>query len=111
MTCIFCKIAAGEIPAQVLETTDDLLVFKDINPMAPEHFLVIPREHIEDLTSLQGKQELAGTLIEKCAEIGSRFGGTSGYRVVINTGEDGGQTVEHLHFHVLAGRSLGWPPG
>lgn len=111
MSCIFCKIVAGEIPAQVLERTDDLLVFKDINPMAPEHILVIPREHIEDLTNLQGKGELAATLLEKCAEMGSRLGGTSGYRVVTNTGKDGGQTVGHLHFHVLAGRSLGWPPG
>ena len=113
MSCIFCNIIAGEIPCKKIYEDDDMLAFLDINPMAPVHFLVIPKKHIENLLVLEEKdaalvgklffraKELARQL--KCEEKGGRF--------VINAKSDGGQTVDHLHIHFLGGRSLGWPPG
>ena len=90
--CLFCKIAAGQIPSNKLYEDDTLLAFYDIDPQAPVHFLVIPKQHIESAAKLTEADE-------------------SGYRVVTNVGADGGQSVKHLHFHVLAKRSLAWPPG
>ena len=96
--CLFCKIAAGEIPSNKLFEDDQLLAFYDIDPQAPVHFLVIPKKHIQSAAALT-------------EEDGAELGCDNGYRVVSNVGEDGGQSVKHLHFHVLAKRSLAWPPG
>lgn len=109
--CLFCKIAKGDIPGEIVHQDDDLLVFKDIGPVAPHHLLVIPRTHIADAnglkdTALAGKLFMAATTAAK--ELGVS---DSGYRIVINTGADGGQLVKHLHLHVIAGRQMKWPPG
>jgi len=110
--CLFCKIAAGEIEADILYKDDQILVLKDINPQAPVHLLVLPVEHHANLGEAADKAPaLLTALLTKCAALGLKFGGDRGYRVVANTGRDGGQTVEHLHFHLLAGRELLWPPG
>ena len=110
---LFCKIAAGEIPSNKLYEDDTLLAFYDIDPQAPVHFLVIPKKHIasaaaltEDDAALLG--HIYAVIAEQCRKLGVA---ENGYRVVTNVGEDGGQSVKHLHFHVLAGRSLAWPPG
>ena len=112
MECLFCKIAAGEIKADVLYRDEQILVLKDINPQAPVHLLILPVEHYANLAEAAEKApDLLTALLSKCALLGSEFGGDRGYRVVVNTGSDGGQTVAHLHFHLLAGRELLWPPG
>lgn len=112
MDCLFCKIVAGEIPAKLVHQEETLLAFADIHPQAPTHVLVLPRRHLGSLAEA-GKQdrELLGRLLEAVAEIASRLGLSGGYRTVINTGADGGQTVEHLHLHLLGGRPMHWPPG
>jgi histidine triad (HIT) family protein len=108
--CIFCKIAAGEIPGKKLYEDDELLAFHDVNPQAPVHFLVIPKKHIPHIT--EGESGLLGKLLHKAQELAVQQGlGEKGARFVINHKADGGQTVDHLHIHVLGGRSLGWPPG
>ena len=111
--CLFCKIAAGEIPSNKLYEDDTLLAFYDIDPQAPVHFLVIPKRHIasaaaltEDDAALQG--HIYAVIAQLCRKLGVD---ERGDRVVTNVGEDGGQSVKHLHFHVLAKRSLAWPPG
>lgn len=111
--CLFCKIAAGDIPSNKLYEDEDLLAFYDIDHQAPVHFLVIPKRHIPSAAALtQADEALLGkvfsTIARLCADLGVTEGG---YRVVTNVGKDGGQSVPHLHFHVLAGRSLAWPPG
>lgn len=111
--CLFCKIAAGEIPSNKLYEDETLLAFYDIDPQAPIHFLVIPKKHIASAAALtEADGALLGhiyTIIaEQCRKLGVA---ESGYRVVSNVGADGGQSVPHLHFHVLAKRSLAWPPG
>ena len=111
--CIFCKIASGEIPGDVVYQDDDVLAFRDLNPQAPTHVLVIPRKHIATLNDVEpGDAELIGKLYlaaQKVAEIDGID--ESGYRTVINCGAGAGQSVFHVHLHVLGGRSLGWPPG
>ena len=103
--CLFCKIAAGDIPSNKLFEDDQLLAFYDIDPQAPVHFLVIPKKHIDSAAVL-------GHIYAVIAQLAARLGiAENGYRVVTNVGADGGQSVKHLHFHVLAGRSLAWPPG
>jgi len=111
--CLFCKIIAGQIPAKVAYQDDKCLAFYDINPQAPVHFLVIPREHIASLKEANNTQnELLGHLLTSAAKIASDLGiAESGFRTVINTGAEAGQTVFHIHVHVLGGRSLTWPPG
>ena len=111
--CLFCKIIDGGIPAQKLYEDDEMLAFSDINPMAPVHFLVIPKKHIENIFELQAEDAaLAGRMILKAREIAKERGcEEKGGRFVINAKADGGQTVNHLHIHFLGGRSLGWPPG
>ena len=104
--CLFCKIAAGEIPSNKLYEDDTLLAFYDIDPQAPVHFLVIPKRHIASDAALLG--HIYAVIAQLCRKLGVD---ESGYRVVTNVGEDGGQSVKHLHFHVLAKRSLAWPPG
>jgi histidine triad (HIT) family protein len=109
--CIFCKIAGGEIPAAVIKRGDGMLAFKDLNPQAPTHVLVIPTTHVGSLNDAQDAK-LLGSLLAFAREVAQEAGiGTKGYRVVVNTNPDGGQTVFHLHLHVLGGRAMRWPPG
>jgi histidine triad (HIT) family protein len=112
MPCLFCKIIAGEIPSKKVFEDDLSYAFKDINPQAPVHVLVVPRKHIASLAEAGIEdQELIGHLHLVAAGIASSEGLSNGYRTVINTGNDGGQTVDHLHVHLLGGRAIGWPPG
>jgi histidine triad (HIT) family protein len=111
--CIFCKIIAGEIPGRKIYEDDDILAFHDVNPQAPVHFLVIPKKHIRNVMELEGEDSvLMGRLIYKAQELLAELGcAGGGGRFVINCKSDGLQTVEHVHVHVLGGRTLGWPPG
>lgn len=110
--CIFCKIARREIPASVVYEAPGGLAFRDINPQAPAHILVIPERHFASLNEASAEPELLGRLLAMIREIAAQEGlERAGYRVVVNTGADGGQSVDHLHFHLLGGRQLGWPPG
>ncbi len=112
MDCLFCKIIEGEIPSQCLYEDDKIYVFKDIDPQAPVHFLVIPKKHIDSLDTMDDEDgELIGYVFKKIRDLAKEQGLKDGYRVVNNIGEDGGQSVKHMHFHVLGGRSLQWPPG
>ncbi len=109
--CIFCKIAAGEIPASVVKRGDGMLAFTDLNPQAPTHVLVIPTTHIGTLNEAKDPG-LLGKLLLFARDVAQEAGiTTKGYRVVVNTNPDGGQTVFHLHLHVLGGRPMHWPPG
>jgi histidine triad (HIT) family protein len=109
--CLFCRIVRKEIPAKIVHETDDTVAFADINPQAPLHVLVIPREHVASLNEATDPA-LVGRLALVAADIARREGvDASGYRTVINTNADAGQTVFHIHLHLLAGRRLGWPPG
>jgi histidine triad (HIT) family protein len=112
--CIFCKIASRAIPAPLLHDDPEIVAFADVHPQAPKHLLVIPRRHVRDLPELiaGGHGELAGRLLAVAAEVAAAAGlDKSGFRLVINTGAHGGQSVFHLHLHILGGRHLGWPPG
>lgn len=111
--CIFCQIAGGKIPTEFLYQDDTVVAFKDINPQAPVHFLVVPKKHIGSILDVGGDDaDLLPTVQKVIAQLVSKLGITDGgFRVVVNTGKDGGQTVPHLHFHVLGGRFLDWPPG
>jgi len=111
--CIFCKIVKGDIPAQKVYEDDEMLAFHDINPVSPVHCLVIPKKHIGSLMELEAEDvPLAGRLLNKAQELAKELNcGEKGARFVINAGKDGGQTVDHLHIHVLGGRRLSWPPG
>lgn len=110
--CLFCKIVAGSIPVKKIHEDELSLSFADINPQAQTHVLVIPREHIDSLAEAKAEHAaLLGHLMVKAAEIARDSGLGKGYRVVINTGPDGGQSVGHLHLHLLGGRHMGWPPG
>ena len=110
--CIFCKIAAGDIPSSKIYEDDDVIAFKDIHPQAPVHFLVIPKKHISSAAALtEADGALLGHVFAVIAKLAKEQGLDNGYRVISNVGEDAGQTVKHLHFHVLAKRSLAWPPG
>ena len=110
--CLFCKIAAGEIPSNKIFEDDRVLAFYDIEPKAPVHFLVIPKTHISSVSDVDGSNSaVVARVFEIIAETAAKLGLSNGYRIVANTGSDGGQTVGHLHFHVLAGRQLAWPPG
>jgi histidine triad (HIT) family protein len=111
--CLFCRIAAGEISARVLFSDDEMVAFYDIAPQAPVHVLVVPRRHIVSLAgTCEADRALLGHLLLGCAEAAHRAGlGTEGFRVVANSGAQSGQSVFHLHFHVLGGRHMRWPPG
>lgn len=111
--CIFCKIAAEEMSADVVYRDEETVAFRDINPQAPVHVLVIPRRHIPTLDAMDAEDaELAGGLLHAAREVAEREGvADSGYRLVINNGEDAAQTVDHIHLHVLGGRRMTWPPG
>lgn len=111
--CIFCKIATGEIPAERVYEDDLVVGFRDLNPQAPTHLLLIPRRHIASLNDLTEQDDaIIGGLHRAAAKIAEREGfAAPGYRTVINCNGDGGQTVFHLHLHLLAGRAMHWPPG
>src|SRR5438552_258636 len=110
--CVFCKIAAGQIPSKIVYQDDDVVAFEDLNPQAPHHVLIIPRRHIGSLPDLTPEDGplLASIYIAAC-KIASDLNLENGYRVVTNVGPDAGQSVFHLHFHLLGGRKLRWPPG
>lgn len=110
--CLFCKIVAGEIPSAKVLETDGALAFRDINPGAPTHVLVIPKEHIGSAHELTRTQDgLLGEVFEVIAQVAEQEGVGDGYRVVTNNGAKAGQSVFHVHFHVMGGRPLSWPPG
>lgn len=109
--CIFCRIARGEIPAQMVMNSKEIAAFRDVSPQAPTHILVIPKKHIGSLDDVSDSN-LLGQMVVMAAAIARQEGiAKSGYRTVINTGKDGGQSVDHLHVHILGGRAMTWPPG
>ena len=112
-TCVFCKIINKEIQSTILYEDDEIMAFVDMNPVAPTHILFIPKKHIDSMVSINEEDTmLLGKLFIKISEIAKEKGFSKrGYRVVTNTGNDGGQTVSHLHLHLIAGRSFHWPPG
>ncbi|MFP6826221.1 MAG: histidine triad nucleotide-binding protein [Pseudohongiellaceae bacterium] len=111
--CLFCKIIAGEIPSNKVYSDDDVYAFRDINPVAPQHILIIPKKHLGDITRAGAEdQALLGKLLLRANKIAEDQGLTEqGFRYIINTGKDGGQTVSHVHLHILGGRKMQWPPG
>jgi histidine triad (HIT) family protein len=110
--CLFCKIIAGQIPATKVFEDGRAVAFRDINPQAPTHVLVIPRRHIASLDEAQaGDEELLGHLFRVAARVAADEGLTNGFRTIVNNGPDAGQTVFHIHVHILGGRPLHWPPG
>ena len=113
MSCLFCRIIAGEIPGKFLYQDDRLVVLQDINPQAPLHVLVIPRKHVATLNDLSQEDDgLMGEMLRRAAIVAREHGvADSGYRAVFNCNREAGQTVFHIHLHVLGGRSLAWPPG
>jgi len=113
MSCLFCRIIAGEIPGKFLYQDDRMVVLQDINPQAPLHVLVIPRKHVATLNDLSQEDDgLIGEMLRRAAIVAREHGvADGGYRAVFNCNRDAGQTVFHIHLHVLGGRSLAWPPG
>jgi histidine triad (HIT) family protein len=110
-SCIFCRIARGEIPAEMVVNNKDIAAFKDLNPQAPVHILIIPKKHVASLDDANDS-DLLGRMMALAAAIARQEGiAKSGYRTVVNTGKDGGQSVAHLHIHLLGGRAMTWPPG
>lgn len=112
--CIFCRIVAGEIPARIVKRSADAVAFYDLNPQAPQHLVVIPARHLASVRDAKGVEGVTtlGTLLAFTAELATELGlDTGGYRIVTNTGPDAGQSVFHLHLHLLGGRRLAWPPG
>lgn len=110
--CLFCKIAAKDLEAEVVLETDGVIAFRDINPGAPTHVLVIPKEHIASAHELTpDHSEILAEMFEVMRSVADRADLAGGYRIVTNIGSDAGQSVRHLHFHVLGGRHLSWPPG
>ena len=109
--CLFCRIASGEIPAKIVAEDATCMAFRDVNPVAPVHVLVIPRAHVPSLNEVASPSLLADVM-QMAREVAKQEGiAASGYRVVLNTNSDGGQTVFHLHAHVMGGRHMDWPPG
>jgi histidine triad (HIT) family protein len=111
--CLFCKISEGEIPADIVRSTEDVVAFRDINPQAPTHILIIPRDHIASVSEMEeGDSEALGKLFLMAKELAREEGiAEGGYRMVVNAGADAGQTVFHIHLHLLGGRGMAWPPG
>lgn len=110
MDCLFCRIIAGEIPSRRVLETDRLIAFADISPQAPVHVLIVPKKHYDDITAVDDPQ-LMEAVRAAASKLAAEYGLAGGFRLVINTGVDGGQSVPHLHVHLLGGRSLEWPPG
>ncbi|RLD16534.1 MAG: histidine triad nucleotide-binding protein [Caldiserica bacterium] len=112
MECIFCKIIKREIPSEIVKEDDLAIAFKDINPQAPVHILIVPKKHIASISEMKEEDEnLIGHLFNMAREIAQELGLSSGYRLVINNGKDAGQEVFHIHLHLLSGRKFSWPPG
>ena len=110
--CLFCKIVAGDVPAEIVHESEHAVAFRDLNPQAPTHVLVIPRRHEPDLASLvRADPDATVGLVRAVADVADAEGLSAGYRTVFNTGAEAHQTVFHCHAHVLGGRSMGWPPG
>ena len=111
--CVFCRIAAGEVPAEVVHRTEHTVAFRDINPQAPVHVLVIPRRHVENAATVtHDDAEVVADLVVAARQVAEALGvAEGGYRLVMNVGDDALNSVPHLHVHVLGGRRLGWPPG
>lgn len=111
MSCIFCAIAAGDIPATVVHETDRVVAFRDLSPVAPVHVLVIPRAHYDNVLQLAADEGITAEVLAVAAEVARSEHLDDGFRLVFNTGPDGGQAVEHVHAHVIGGRTMQWPPG
>ncbi|MCY1713989.1 histidine triad nucleotide-binding protein [Caproiciproducens galactitolivorans] len=112
MDCVFCKIANGEIPSKKAYEDDKVLAFYDLDPQAPVHILIIPKEHIQSVEEITPQNSaIVAHIFEVAAKLAKENNLTNGFRVVSNVGKDGGQSVPHLHFHLLGGRSMKWPPG
>ena len=113
MDCLFCKIAKGEIPAKLLYQDDKVVVFADINPQAPTHLLVVPKQHISTINEVnQANSALIGHMVQIATQLAKEANlDEKGYRVVMNCNSDGGQAVYHIHCHLLGGRQMNWPPG
>ena len=113
MSCLFCKIIQGEIPATVMYEDSEIMAFSDVNPQAPTHLLVVPKEHIATLNDTETKHEqLLGRMVLTGTKLAAITGfDSAGYRLVFNVNSDGGQTVHHIHLHILGGRKMTWPPG
>lgn len=112
MDCIFCKIAAGEIPSKKAYEDESVVAFYDLEPQAPVHILIIPKKHIASCAEItEENSAVVAHIFEVAAKLGKELGLEKGYRIVNNCGEDGGQTVHHLHFHLMGGRHFGWPAG
>jgi histidine triad (HIT) family protein len=111
--CLFCGIVEGKVKANLVYQDDAVVAFKDIAPKAPVHFLIIPRKHVADVSDIvESDRDLIGAIFQVAAKLAGEHGvAESGYRVVVNSGADAGQSVFHVHFHLLGGRQLGWPPG
>jgi histidine triad (HIT) family protein len=109
--CLFCRIVAGEIPSETVTETDSAVAFRDVNPQAPLHVLVVPRTHVSDAGELADAEPATVAELVRVARQVATDAGHDSYRLVFNTGADAGQTVFHAHLHVLAGRGLAWPPG
>jgi histidine triad (HIT) family protein len=110
--CIFCKIVAGEIPSKRVHEDDDVFAFHDLSPQAPVHVLIVPRKHIASLNEASEEDRaLLGRILLSVRELAEQLGVSAGYRVVNNCGAPAGQSVFHIHFHLLGGRAMGWPPG
>ncbi|MFQ6611526.1 MAG: histidine triad nucleotide-binding protein [Fidelibacterota bacterium] len=111
--CLFCQISSGAIPSDRVYENDQLFAFRDIDPQAPTHILIVPKEHVETINDLEQRHEqLAGAMIMLAKDLASREGvAESGYRMVFNCNADGGQAVYHIHLHLLGGRKMNWPPG
>lgn len=111
--CLFCRIVAGELPAQILRQTENVVAFRDVNPQAPTHILLVPKEHLRSLEEIgEGHAAVLADMIRSAAQLARAEGiDRTGWRLVANTGADAGQSVDHLHFHLLGGRRMAWPPG
>ena len=112
MDCVFCKIASGELPSTRVYEDDLCVAFKDLEPQAPFHVLIIPREHITSAAEITPENsQIVAHIFEVAAQLAKENGLDAGWRIVSNVGKDGGQTVMHMHFHLLGGRAMAWPPG
>ena len=110
--CLFCKIVSGEIPTAKVYEDDKVVAFRDISPKAPVHVLIIPKKHVESVAVLDEDDfDVVGHIFRVAKKLSVEFELEEGFRIVANTGPDGGQTVYHLHFHLMGGRAMGWPPG